>query len=115
LDRVGERIDCAFVYGSVAERQEHALSDVDLLVIGDIGLAGLAPILRDVERRLAREVNATCYSRSEFRRQVASGDHFLTSILDAQKEFVKGSQSDLDEVVGRPRNPTTSHVKKRAR
>ena len=34
------RIAWAFVYGSVARSQEHAQSDVDLLVVGDIGLAG---------------------------------------------------------------------------
>ena len=60
------RIDCAFVYGSVARRPEHALSDVDLLVIGAVGLAELAPALRKAEGRLGREVNVTSYSAKEF-------------------------------------------------
>ena len=29
------RIVCAFVYGSVARREEHAQSDIDLLLVGD--------------------------------------------------------------------------------
>ncbi|MGH2360609.1 MAG: hypothetical protein ACRDGM_08725, partial [bacterium] len=48
------RIDCAFVYGSVARREEHALSDVDLMVIGKVGLADLSPALRKAETRLGR-------------------------------------------------------------
>jgi predicted nucleotidyltransferase len=115
LARFGAAITCAFVYGSIARRQEHALSDVDLLVVGDIGLASLAPALRKVERRLGREVNATCYSRSEFRAKVAAGDHFLTAVLEGPKEFVKGSQSDLDGAAGQPRRPTPSHIQKGAR
>ena len=115
LEPFGRRIDSAFVYGSVARRREHALSDVDLLVIGDIGLAMLAPVLREVEGRLGRDLNATCFSRPEFRKKVAAKDHFLTAVLEGPKEFVKGSQGDLDEVAGKPRRAAPSHVEKRAR
>ncbi|MBI2835207.1 MAG: hypothetical protein HYX76_12355 [Acidobacteria bacterium] len=109
------RIECAFVYGSVARNQEHALSDVDLLVIGSVGLADLAPALRKAETRLGREVNVTSYSAREFRKKVTAKDHFLSEVLQGPKEFVKGSQRDLDEVIGKPRRPTPSNVKKRTR
>jgi predicted nucleotidyltransferase len=94
------RIDCAFVYGSLARNQEHALSDVDLLVIGTVGVADLAPALRKAESRLGREVNVTNYSPREFRKKVAANDHFLSEVLRAPKEFVKGHQRDLDEATG---------------
>jgi len=109
------RIECAFVYGSVARRQEHALSDVDLVVIGGVGLAELAPALRKAESRLGREVNVTSYSAREFQIKVAAKDDFLSEVLRGPKEFVKGSQRDLDEAIGKPRRPTTSTVEKRAR
>lgn len=104
------RIGCAFVYGSVARNQEHALSDVDLLVIGKIGLADLAPALRKAESRLGREVNVTDYSVREFRKKVAANDHFLSAVLRAPKEFVKGHQRDLDAAIGKPRRPGASDV-----
>src|SRR6266704_6394919 len=56
LEPFEARIDCAFVYGSVARSQEHALSDVDLLVIGGLALAELAPALRKAESRIGREI-----------------------------------------------------------
>jgi len=108
-------IDCAFVYGSVARGQEHALSDVDLLVIGQVGMATLAPGIRSAEKTVAREVNVTSYSRHEFSKKVAAKDHFVSAVLKAPKTFVKGSQSDLDEVAGKPRRPTPPAIQARAR
>jgi len=100
LEPFGDKITCSVVYGSVARREEHALSDVDLLVIGSVGLAELAPVLRRAEERLGREVNVTCYSVREFRAKVAEGDHFLAAVLRGPKQFVKGDRSDLGEITG---------------
>ncbi len=94
-------IACAFVYGSIARREEHAKSDVDLMVIGKVGLGDLAPSLRRIEKRLGREVNVTNYSADEFRKKVANGDHFLTSVLKGSLQFVKGEKRDLDAVAGK--------------
>ncbi|MBV9145071.1 MAG: hypothetical protein JO065_04090, partial [Acidobacteria bacterium] len=90
LEPVGDQIACAFVYGSIAKAKERALSDVDLMVIGEAGLADLSPLLRKAEVRLGREVNATKYSTSEFRSKTVSGDHFITTVLRGPKDFVKG-------------------------
>src|SRR5262249_2189773 len=95
------KIVCAFVYGSIARREEHATSDVDLMVIGKVGLGDLAPCLRRAEKRLGREVNVTNYSVDEFRKKVAQGDHFLTTVLKGSLQFVKGEQRDLDSVAGK--------------
>lgn len=108
-------MDCAFVYGSVARSEEHTLSDVDLMVIGSVGLAELTSGLRRAETRLGREVNATSYSTREFRIKVAAKDHFLSEVLKGPKHFVKGDQRELEEIVGGPRRSATSDVEKRAR
>lgn len=97
------RVRCAFVYGSMARSQEHALSDVDLMIIGSVGLADLAPALRRAESRLGRDVNATSYSTRELRNRVAAGDHFVSEVLGGPKGFVKGDQRDLDRIAGEPR------------
>jgi predicted nucleotidyltransferase len=97
----GRKILCAFVYGSVARGGEHATSDVDLLIVGRIGLSDLSPALRKAEERLGREVNVTTYSPEEFQDRIKSRDHFLTAVLRGRKQFVRGGQSDLDEIVGK--------------
>jgi predicted nucleotidyltransferase len=101
LTPLTDEILCAFVYGSIARREEHATSDVDLMIVGKVGLADLAPSLRRTEKRLGREVNVTNYSVAEFRKKIARGDHFLTSVLNGTLQFVKGEQRDLDAVAGK--------------
>ena len=71
------------------------------MVIGTVGLGDLAPSLRKAEKRLGREVNVTNYSVGEFRKKVAEGDHFLTTVLKGSLQFVKGEQRDLDAVAGK--------------
>jgi len=90
------RIASAFIYGSIARGQEHAQSDVDLLVVSDLGLADLAPALRKAEDRLGREINVTSYSKSEFRKKAAAKEHFLSQVLRGPKQFVRGDESDLE-------------------
>jgi predicted nucleotidyltransferase len=94
----GDKIACAFVYGSVARREERVTSDVDLMVIGDVGLADLSAALLKAERRLGREINVTNYSFDEFRKKAAQGDHFLTTVLNGSLQFVKCEQRDLDAI-----------------
>ena len=95
------KIACAFVYGSIARGEEHATSDVDLMVIGKVGLGDLSPPLRRTENRLGREVNVTCYSVDEFRKKVTEGDHFLRTVLKGSLHFVKGEPRDLDAIAGK--------------
>jgi predicted nucleotidyltransferase len=95
------KILCAFIYGSVARSREHATSDVDLMVVGKAGLADLSSGLRKAEQSLGREVNATVYSPEEFRERVKSQDHFLMTVMKGRKHFVRGGQSDLDEIIGK--------------
>lgn len=102
----GKRILVAFIHGSVVTRQETALSDVDLLVVGSAGLADLVPGLREAEEKLGREVNVLVYSPKEFRERIRAGDHFLTSVLRKRKLFLKGHPSDLDEIAGQPGSST---------
>jgi DNA polymerase II small subunit/DNA polymerase delta subunit B len=78
-------------------------------------LANLTADLRKTEARLGREVNVTSYSAAEFRRKAAAKEHFLSEVLRGPKEFVKGDQRDLEDLIGKPRRSTASDVEARAR
>jgi predicted nucleotidyltransferase len=101
LEPFGDKVQCAFVYGSIARNRENTMSDVDVMVVGRAGLADLSPALRKAEERLGREVNVTAYSPEEFREKIKSRDHFLAAVLRGRKQFMKGGQCDLDEIVGK--------------
>jgi predicted nucleotidyltransferase len=95
-----DKIVCAFVYGSVAHAREHALSDVDLLIVGAVGLAELAPVLRELEKKFNRECNASCYKAAEFINKVKKENHFLTELLKTEKIFIVGGENELDKLTG---------------
>jgi predicted nucleotidyltransferase len=95
IEPLATQIDVAFVYGSVARGDDNTRSDVDLLVVGDIGLSDLARVLRPLEMKFRREFNATCYKAEEFRSKLREGSHFLVSLLHEQKTFIVGNENDL--------------------
>jgi predicted nucleotidyltransferase len=100
VDAFGDRIKLAFVYGSTARSEESSESDVDLMIVGDVGLSDLVPLLRRAERRFGRPVNPTVYSSKEFKTKARNHDHFLTTVLRGAKQFVKGNDGELAAVAG---------------
>lgn len=85
----------AFVFGSVARGEARAESDVDLMVIGPIGLRRLTQLLMGVAEQLGREINPHVLTPEEFKERKLRGDHFLTSVLATPKLFVKGTENEL--------------------
>jgi uncharacterized protein len=93
LDRDG--VEVAFVFGSLASSRERAASDVDLMVIGTIGLRALSSWLSGVSEQIGREVNPYTMTIEEFRRRKEKGDHFLSNVLESSKLFIIGNENDL--------------------
>jgi predicted nucleotidyltransferase len=90
-------IKLAFVYGSIARCEELSESDVDLMIVGNVGLADLSQAIHKAQERLAREVNPTLCSPQEFAEKLKQGHHFLTTVLAGEKLFILGSKDDLAE------------------
>ena len=95
-----KRIRVAFVFGSVARGEEKAGSDVDLMVIGQLGLRDLSRLLSGIEEKIGREVNPHVLREEDFRKRIRAREHFVSSVMDSPKIFVVGSQREL-EAMGR--------------
>jgi DNA-binding transcriptional ArsR family regulator len=95
LSSQANRIRWAFVYGSLARGEERSDSEVDLMVIGDVGLADISPALKMARERLHREVNPTVYSTAEFTRKLQVGYGFHRGVLDKAKLVLIGDKRDL--------------------
>ena len=95
IEKFGGRIKLALLYGSIARGEEHAGSDIDLMVVGTLRQIDLLPVLRNLESRFRREVNVTLFSPGEFHRKLASADHFLSSVMNAKTIPLKGSLNEL--------------------
>jgi predicted nucleotidyltransferase len=100
LAPLASRIEVAFVYGSVARAQELSTSDIDLMIVGEVGLKDLALPLRGARARLAREINVSVHSREEFARKARAQHHFVSAVLDKPKLFVIGTKHDVEGIAG---------------
>ena len=85
----------AFVFGSIARGETGAASDVDLMVIGSLGLRRLTSLLSGMTDRLGREINPHVLSPEEFVERKKKRDHVVTSVLNSPKLFVKGTEHEL--------------------
>jgi len=94
-----KNIRVAFVYGSFATGEMRAESDVDLMVVGDVSFGDVVEAITAVEEQLAVEVNPTVYSPQEFFEKLASGHHFLNSVMEGAKLFIVGGEEDIEGLV----------------
>lgn len=96
LAPLARRITAAFVYGSVAKKQDTAKSDIDLMVVSDsLSYADLFTVLEEATQRLGRTVNPTVYSRKELDKRVRSDNAFIKRVLAQPKLWVIGEEHDL--------------------
>jgi len=105
LTQLDGKIKWAAIYGSIARGEEQAQSDIDLLVVGPVGMTELLPALRRVEQQFGREVNVTRYSESEFLAKQHGRDHFLNSVLKGKLITIVGSSNELEKTAIRRESP----------
>ncbi|MBD3174200.1 MAG: hypothetical protein GF320_03390 [Armatimonadia bacterium] len=98
LDPLADEIDFAFIYGSFARGEEREGSDVDVLVIGDVGFRGVVAAMGPAQRRIGREVNATVMTSDELEDRVGESDPFLLNVLEKPKIMLMGDDDELRRV-----------------
>jgi len=99
LEPMMSMLKIAFIHGSIAAGKDTSSSDIDIVVIGNVSFKDVSAALTPVQGRLGREVNATVYSTSEFKRKVKSGHHFTSSVLGEPRIMVFGDEDDLKRMV----------------
>jgi DNA-binding transcriptional ArsR family regulator len=93
------KLRVAFIFGSIAQGRESAGSDVDLMLIGDLGFSQAVELLHAAQATLGREVNPKVFTASEFTSKAAT-EAFLGDVLAKPKIFLIGSDHDLGELAG---------------
>lgn len=95
LAPLGDRIQVAFVYGSVAEGSEGPRSDVDVMVLGDAGFGEVVNALYDSQATLGREVNPKVMSLAEWHSRKLAADSFVKDLLGKPRLLVMGAGDEL--------------------
>ena len=95
LASFSSRITAAFVFGSMASGKEATGSDVDLLVIGDVGFTEIAKAVHSAQEVLGREINPKVYSKEEWNKMLKEKTAFIKEVLKKPKLFIVGSADGL--------------------
>lgn len=88
------KIKCAFIFGSFAKGKEKAGSDIDLIIIGDIGMRGVSKLLSGIQEKIGREINPHVFTEEEFQKRIKDKEHFISSVM---KEDIKVITGSVDE------------------
>jgi len=96
-----DKMQVAFIFGSIARSSEDRRSDIDLMVVGRITFGDVVSLLKPAEEKLGREVNPVVYPVAEFKKKVKEDRHFLRTVLEEEKIFVIGDEDELRKLVER--------------
>jgi predicted nucleotidyltransferase len=88
-------IQLAFIFGSVASGTAKPGSDLDLFVVGELGLRKLTKLLSGTSDKIGRVVNPHVMTAQEFSKRMQTSDHFISNIMDSDKMFLIGDENEL--------------------
>jgi predicted nucleotidyltransferase len=93
LAPLATQITMAFVYGSVAQQQDTAASDVDVLIVSEnLGYADVFSAFENASITLGRTINPTLYTPSEIAKRISNDNAFVTRVLRQPKIWLIGSE-----------------------
>jgi predicted nucleotidyltransferase len=96
LQPLAAQIRAAFVYGSVAKRQDSAASDIDLMLVSDsLTYADVFATLEALGARLGRAVNPTILSGKDLAKRVKGDSAFAKRVHSQSKIWLIGGEDDL--------------------
>ncbi|KTD53882.1 nucleotidyltransferase domain-containing protein [Legionella quateirensis] len=95
LTPLAEKIEVAFVFGSVAKGTENLGSDIDVLIIGEVDFTEAVAALYAAQASLGREINPKIYSREQWKASLQKQDLFIQEVLNNPKLFIMGAEHDL--------------------
>ena len=93
-----EAIHYAFIFGSIAKGTENSESDIDLFIIGTLGLRELSKIIKKPAQILKREINPHVMTIAEFKKRIKEKEHFISNLMDTPKLMIIGTENDLTKL-----------------
>ena len=91
------KIEFAFVFGSVARGDQQTHSDIDVMLIGSLNFSDAVQALHASQAVLQREINPVVYSQNEFNRRIKNNDTFINEVLAKPKLFIIGKENELSQ------------------
>lgn len=87
-----DRIQRAFIYGSIAKGTANTSSDIDLMLIGeDVSYSDVMERMIPLEALLGRTINPTLYTPADWQAKREAGNSFVVRVAGQEKIDVIGS------------------------
>ena len=96
-----DKMQVAFIFGSVARSVDDRRSDIDIMVVGRITFGDVVSLLKPAEETVGREINPVVYPVTEFKKKVKEDHHFVRTVLEEEKIFVIGDEDELRKLAER--------------
>jgi len=94
LSEIGT-IKSAFIYGSFASKKAGIKSDIDLFIVGTINEKQLILFIKELEKKLSREINYVLFEPEEFRERIKKKDPFVSNVLKEPKITLMGNVHEI--------------------
>ena len=96
LAPLATQIKTAFVYGSIAKKEDTASSDIDLMLVSDTLTFGETILaLQAATESLGREVNPNIFTPQDFAKRLKEGGSFVSRVMAQPKVWLIGGEHDL--------------------
>ena len=92
-------IEFAFIFGSFATGKENSHSDIDLMVIGNLGLRNVVSLLSGISEKTGREINPHVFGTIDLKKRIKIKDHFVTNLINSNKLFIIGEEDEFRKLV----------------
>ncbi|MDO9579486.1 MAG: nucleotidyltransferase domain-containing protein [Bacteroidales bacterium] len=87
-------INKAFIFGSFADGTQDSLSDIDILIVGDVNEDTLIEEIYRLENKFEREINYHIYGEKEFEERIKEKNSFISKILLKPVVFLIGDNEN---------------------
>jgi hypothetical protein len=96
LAPLAPQIKAAFVYGSVAKKEDTASSDIDLMLVSDtLSFADAILALQAATELLGKEVNPNIFTPQDFTKRLKEGSSFVSRVMAQPKVWLIAEEHDL--------------------
>jgi predicted nucleotidyltransferase len=94
VERLGDKVDAAAIFGSAARGTSDEGSDIDLLLLTELPQLKAQALFKASGRELGRPVNVLAYSQSAWRDAIRKRDAFVLEILNSPMVLLRGDVRD---------------------
>ena len=99
LAALADKIEFAFVFGSMARGQQTAFSDVDVIILGKLSLAQAVSALSPISETLGRDINPVVMTPEKFAALLDKQDRFAVRVANEPRLLIVGDEDEFAKLI----------------